>query len=86
MFRKELKRLNVTVIDTADEATKNKSSEQCTKPFCRLGCVCESIEIKKYIPSHCNRFECIFDCKCIAVSLNLSVETYFDVNSVLTIV
>lgn len=69
MFRKELKRLNVTVIDTADEATKSKSSELCTKPFCRLGCVCESIEAKKYISSHCNRAECIFDCKCIDVSI-----------------
>lgn len=62
---KELKRLNVTVIDTANELVKNKKPDEiCQKPFCKLGCVCECIDNAKYIQTHCQRYECMFSCTC----------------------
>lgn len=68
--RKELKRLNVTVIDTATELAKTKKPDEiCQKPFCKLGCVCESIDNAKCLQTHCQRFECMFSCTCINVSM-----------------
>lgn len=63
---KELKRLNVTVIDT--EVAKTKADEICKKPVCKFGCVCESINTAKYIQTHCQRLDCMFECICIDVS------------------
>ncbi|XP_031631144.1 uncharacterized protein LOC116345684 [Contarinia nasturtii] len=63
---KELRRLNVTVIDTANEmSTSKKTDELCQKSFCKLGCVCGSIDTAKYIQIHCQRPECMFECVCV---------------------
>ncbi|XP_055324553.1 uncharacterized protein LOC129579058 isoform X1 [Sitodiplosis mosellana] len=63
---KELKRLNVTVIDTADEMAKSKKADEiCQKPFCKFGCICASIDTAKYIQTHCQRPECMFECFCV---------------------
>lgn len=68
--RKELKRLNVTVIDTANELVKSKKSDEiCQKQFCKLGCICESIDNAKYIQTHCQRYGCMFSCTCTNVSI-----------------
>lgn len=68
-YRKELKRLNVTVIDTVNEMAKSKNADEiCQKPFCKYGCVCASIDTAKYIQTHCQRIECMFECVCVNVS------------------
>lgn len=67
--RKELKRLNVTVIDTANETKKvKKEKEACHKKFCKLGCVCESIDTPKFLQTHCRLTKCMFGCVCTNVS------------------
>lgn len=67
--RKELKRLNVTVIDTANEMVKSKKPDEiCQKAFCKLGCVCDSIDVAKHIQTHCRLYDCMFSCNCINVS------------------
>lgn len=68
IYRKELKRLNVTVIDTANDMSKIKVEEVCQKPFCKLGCVCGSIDSAKYIQTHCRLYDCMFSCVCVDVS------------------
>lgn len=68
-YRKELKRLNVTVIDTANEMLKSKKAHTvCQKVFCKMGCVCESIDTARYIQTHCQRPNCMFECTCVNVS------------------
>lgn len=64
-----MKRLNVIVIDTADEMSNSKKTDVvCEKTFCKFGCICESIDTAKYIQTHCQRSECMFECVCVNVS------------------
>lgn len=38
--------------------------EECKKPFCRFGCVCDSINTDHTISVHCQELKCMFDCNC----------------------
>ena len=57
----------------------NTSSVSCSKPHCRLGCICPQPESSSSSPSldetskssngsssssHCGRYECMFECTC----------------------
>lgn len=96
VHRKELRRLNATIIDTStsvetkseqQKTIKNKkrvhrikqhnkqtmfllcfsfriAPEECKKPFCRFGCVCDSINTDHTISVHCQELKCMFDCNC----------------------
>lgn len=56
----ELKRLHVTIIRLAEE-TEDK---MCEKAFCKLGCICSSLECRLVISEHCGREDCMFKCNC----------------------
>ncbi|KAL7888261.1 hypothetical protein AOLI_G00032350 [Acnodon oligacanthus] len=36
----------------------------CSEDFCRLGCICDSLQRKTRGPTHCRREQCMFDCNC----------------------
>ncbi|XP_053301535.1 MAX gene-associated protein [Pleuronectes platessa] len=38
---------------------------ECTQEFCRLGCVCSSLQNVNRGPLHCRRPECMFGCACL---------------------
>ncbi|XP_053344957.1 MAX gene-associated protein isoform X1 [Clarias gariepinus] len=42
----------------------HKNENACSEDFCRLGCLCDSLERKIRGPTHCRRVECMFDCSC----------------------
>ncbi|XP_017538692.1 MAX gene-associated protein isoform X2 [Pygocentrus nattereri] len=37
---------------------------ECSEEFCRLGCICDSLQRKIRGPTHCRREQCMFDCSC----------------------
>ncbi|KAM8726589.1 MAX gene-associated protein isoform 2-T3 [Acanthopagrus schlegelii] len=44
---------------------KNKSElPECGQDFCRMGCVCLSLQCSNRGPLHCRRPECMFGCAC----------------------
>ncbi|KAL6486349.1 hypothetical protein MHYP_G00057410 [Metynnis hypsauchen] len=38
--------------------------DECSEDFCRLGCICDSLQRKIRGPTHCRREQCMFDCSC----------------------
>ncbi|KAF5908503.1 MAX gene-associated protein-like isoform X1 [Clarias magur] len=42
----------------------HKDENACSEDFCRLGCLCDSLEREIRGPTHCRRVECMFDCSC----------------------
>lgn len=58
----ELKRLNVKIIDV-DVAEKEDNGD-CLKQFCKMGCVCKSLECNKSYIFHCGKEECMLECSC----------------------
>ncbi|XP_036437677.1 MAX gene-associated protein isoform X2 [Colossoma macropomum] len=38
--------------------------DECSEDFCRLGCICDSLQRKIRGPTHCRREQCMFDCNC----------------------
>lgn len=59
----ELDRLDVTVI-TLPETKERNLTKSCSKLYCSLGCICESLESTYNLKQHCGRVECMFDCQC----------------------
>lgn len=80
-----MKRLNVTVIDTANELSKIKVEEVCQKPFCKLGCVCGSIDFAKYIQTHCRLYDCMFSCVCVDVSKKIIHFLIFQTSNLIAV-
>lgn len=71
-IRNELKRLNVTVINALNETPKSdKPVDTCQKPYCKLGCICDSIQNAKYVQTHCQLTGCMFGCVCSGVNFSL---------------
>ncbi|KAK4887267.1 hypothetical protein RN001_003538 [Aquatica leii] len=61
----EMKRLNckfVSILTDEESAVK----KPCLKDYCRLGCVCKSIEgsVSNLLETHCGLYKCMFQCKC----------------------
>lgn len=69
----ELKRLSVKIIDV--EVAGPEHNGICTKPFCRLGCVCASLECKPSLSLHCGRANCMLECKCQISKLKQNEES-----------
>ncbi|XP_060773758.1 uncharacterized protein magl isoform X4 [Neoarius graeffei] len=42
----------------------HKDENACPEAFCRLGCICDSLDREIRGPTHCRRVECMFDCNC----------------------
>ncbi|KAH8284667.1 hypothetical protein KR018_011159 [Drosophila ironensis] len=60
----ELRRLNATIIDAA--ARDGEAKSNCSKDFCRLGCVCDSLSgVEIPVRDHCGRAECVLECECV---------------------
>ncbi|XP_059369582.1 MAX gene-associated protein [Carassius carassius] len=51
---------------TAERAvqTRHVRDGACAKDFCRLGCVCESLNREARGSTHCRRVQCMFSCGC----------------------
>ncbi|XP_045478649.1 uncharacterized protein LOC123683796 isoform X3 [Harmonia axyridis] len=68
----ELLRLSCKVLSVSvDESEENRT--KCPKSFCKLGCVCKSLNCFTRLPMHCSKLECMFECKCSA-SQNISLD------------
>lgn len=39
---------------------------RCRKRFCRMGCLCESLNSTKILPDHCKRPDCMLQCECVS--------------------
>ncbi|XP_018086530.1 MAX gene-associated protein isoform X2 [Xenopus laevis] len=65
--------IGLVVLLTAQASLKNKQIHKvirkqpapCNKLFCRLGCVCQSLNHKEHSFAHCRRADCMLDCSCI---------------------
>ncbi|CAH0397473.1 unnamed protein product [Chilo suppressalis] len=69
----ELDRLDVTVI-RLPENDINTNLSVCRKSFCRLGCICNSLQCTIPLKSHCGRIGCMFACKCDLSKYKLSAD------------
>ena len=48
------------------------SFHNCPKQYCRLGCICDSIDenaSSPRTPTHCGKASCMFDCVCEEVKV-----------------
>lgn len=61
--KRELLRLNCKVV-TMEANVSAQPSKACTKSYCQLGCVCESLKCETIIGIHCRKFACMFECFC----------------------
>lgn len=52
------------VLKVAKYPVDKTSRPECGWDFCRLGCVCASLQYSKKVPVHCQRPECMFGCTC----------------------
>ncbi|KAL1505848.1 hypothetical protein ABEB36_005311 [Hypothenemus hampei] len=59
---RELKKLNCKMITVDVES--NKTEDICLKPYCKLGCICNSLRCNTLIGLHCRQSKCIFQCIC----------------------
>ncbi|XP_066150080.1 uncharacterized protein ocm isoform X2 [Euwallacea fornicatus] len=59
---RELLRLNCKVVNVDVKLDNTKT--KCSKPHCRLGCLCESLKCSAIIGVHCRKASCLFGCKC----------------------
>ncbi|KAE8587156.1 hypothetical protein XENTR_v10021880 [Xenopus tropicalis] len=63
----------LVVLLTAQASLKNKPIHKvvrkqispCNKLFCRLGCVCQSLNNKEHNFAHCRHADCMLECSCI---------------------
>ncbi|CAG9772804.1 unnamed protein product [Ceutorhynchus assimilis] len=61
---RELLRLNCKVVTMEEDEDDTKN--ECSKPYCRLGCVCNSLKSEHLIGvgKHCQKVACMFECSC----------------------
>merc|ERR1719209_407966 len=67
--KRALKTLGVKIIEFDDH---DGSDDTCTKDYCRLGCICDSLRTKQIPPSHCGKVDCMFSCCCSKEALKYS--------------
>ena len=66
--KRALKTLGVNII----EFDEHDIDKNCSKDYCKLGCICDSLRTKQIPPSHCGKFECMFACCCSKEALKYS--------------
>ncbi|XP_029984833.1 MAX gene-associated protein isoform X2 [Sphaeramia orbicularis] len=55
---------------------KDKASgPECSQEFCRLGCVCSSLNTLNREPVHCRRSECMLGCSCFEQNITKQKNT-----------
>ncbi|KAK2856449.1 hypothetical protein Q5P01_005184 [Channa striata] len=52
------------VLKVAQYPNHKAARPECGQEFCRLGCVCSSLQLHNRGPLHCRRPECMFGCTC----------------------
>lgn len=53
------------LLKTSSQHPKGETERPvCGQDFCRLGCVCSSLQQLNRGPLHCRRPECMFGCSC----------------------
>ena len=67
--KRALKTLGVNIIEYE---VQDSDDAQCTRDYCKFGCVCDSIKMKPIAPTHCGKVECMFDCSCSSEALKFS--------------
>ncbi|KAF4523125.1 hypothetical protein B566_EDAN003140 [Ephemera danica] len=75
---RELKKLGHVVIDIENKLkspNKKTSTDEsnCTEEFCKLGCVCASLDTVPRPLGHCGKVDCMFECTCTTLP-NVAVE------------
>jgi hypothetical protein len=71
LAERELRRLGHVIINmngkpSASAVKETEDSESsCRKDFCKLGCVCISLQVPMREEFHCGKAECIFQCICV---------------------
>ncbi|KAL1505768.1 hypothetical protein ABEB36_005254 [Hypothenemus hampei] len=74
---RELKKLNCKMITV--DIKSNETEEVCSKPYCKLGCICNSLQCNTLIGLHCRKLKCIFKCLCSnnksIVNISSSLDT-----------
>nr|CAH7769290.1 unnamed protein product [Callosobruchus chinensis] len=58
----ELIRLSCKIVNV--EVEKEDEVKHCSKPFCRLGCVCNSLRCENTMILHCQKEKCMWSCTC----------------------
>lgn len=53
--------------DLEQGVSATSQGRACDKEYCRLGCICESLEksSKRSSPLHCRKPECVLECQCL---------------------
>jgi len=65
LAERELKRLGHVLINVDEKEDAEVCIEpECNKDFCKLGCLCKSLEVPMREEFHCGKAECIFLCLC----------------------
>ncbi|XP_067628833.1 serine-rich adhesin for platelets [Eurosta solidaginis] len=78
----ELRRLNATIIDAAVKA--EKGTKPCTKEFCALGCVCQSLAADYPLRQHCGKSKCVIECTCKGTNQSRIMRLETDGRSITT--
>jgi hypothetical protein len=70
LAERELRRLGHVVINMTEPSKEPVEVEveldiKCENDFCRLGCICNSLEVPMREEFHCGKAECIFKCICV---------------------
>ena len=71
---------SVRSVEEEDDGAQSDNSthaHNCPKQYCRLGCICDSIDenaSSPRTPTHCGKPSCMFDCNCSRQSSRERVE------------
>lgn len=63
------------ILKVARYPVDKTSRSECGWDFCRLGCVCASLQYSKKAPLHCQRPECMLACACFKQKITKQLST-----------
>lgn len=68
--------------------TCRKEGATCTKEYCRLGCICDSIFHRELanrssVRGHCGKPECMFECVCPPIMASTESESYSAIKAII---
>ncbi|XP_070705705.1 uncharacterized protein magl [Pempheris klunzingeri] len=63
------------VVNVAQCPKYEAQQPECVQEFCRLGCVCSSLQHLNRGPLHCRRPECMFGCACFKRKITKQMES-----------
>ncbi|KAM6992388.1 uncharacterized protein mgab [Tautogolabrus adspersus] len=63
------------LLKMAQYPTQKAEGPECGQDFCRLGCVCSSLQNPNRGPLHCKRPDCMFGCACFKRKITKQMTT-----------